>query len=290
MLTLENEHLIATVAPKGAEVQRLFGKHTGLEYLWGGRADAWPRHSPLLFPFIGSLTQGKYLLDGKTWSMGSHGFCRDAEFKVAESGPTSARLVYTDSEATRSQYPFAFVLEVGYELVGDGLKTTWTVTNLSATPMPFSIGAHPGFSTKMLPADQFSDYSLQFSRPESLQALEWNEPTLLLKRSVKDYGVSDRLELKHELFDAVALVFEGIQSPVTLKSRVHGHGVRYEFPGFPWMTVWSPKGKQADFVCLEPWFGIPDYEDGPFEAKAKRGVRWLEPRDQFKAEQRWHVF
>ena len=55
MITLTNEMLRATIAPKGAELQSLFNKQTGLEYMWSGDAAYWGKHSPVLFPIVGGL-------------------------------------------------------------------------------------------------------------------------------------------------------------------------------------------------------------------------------------------
>ena len=41
---------------------------------------------------------------------------------------------------------------------------------------------------------------------------------------------------------------------LTLLGTKSGHGVRVEFPGFPYIGVWSA-AHDAPFVALEPWLG-----------------------------------
>ena len=54
MITLENDFIKVDIAGKGAELQGLFSKETKIEYLWNGDSAFWGKHSPVLFPIVGS--------------------------------------------------------------------------------------------------------------------------------------------------------------------------------------------------------------------------------------------
>ena len=72
---------IQTVS-KGAEL--ISAKLNGIEKIHDGK-NFWNRHSPVLFPIVGKLKDGKTTIGGKTYEMGQHGFARDMEFeKIAE--------------------------------------------------------------------------------------------------------------------------------------------------------------------------------------------------------------
>jgi galactose mutarotase-like enzyme len=60
MIILETQNLCATIAPKGAELQSLFNKKTGIEYMWSGDASYWGKYSPVLFPIVGRLKNDTY--------------------------------------------------------------------------------------------------------------------------------------------------------------------------------------------------------------------------------------
>ena len=64
---ISNEYISITVSDLGAELQSIVKE--GQEYLWNGDAKYWPERSPLLFPFVGRFTNGKYLLDGKEYEI-----------------------------------------------------------------------------------------------------------------------------------------------------------------------------------------------------------------------------
>ena len=81
-VVLENEALKVTINSFGAELASIRGKETDTEYLWNADAKFWKRSAPVLFPFVGSLKNKEYHYEGKTYSMGQHGFARDMEFAV----------------------------------------------------------------------------------------------------------------------------------------------------------------------------------------------------------------
>ena len=76
------------------------------------------RHAPILFPLIGRLREGCYLLGGKRFDAPTHGFCRDTAFAVERLSPTAVRFTTVDDAQTREAYPFAFSFSVEYALEG----------------------------------------------------------------------------------------------------------------------------------------------------------------------------
>ncbi len=60
LYTLENEWLCVTVADHGAELKSMKEKADGTEYLWNGDPSWWKYSSPVLFPIVGKLADGKY--------------------------------------------------------------------------------------------------------------------------------------------------------------------------------------------------------------------------------------
>ena len=82
MYAIENQSLQVSIHPKGAELQRLYRKDYQLEYIWGGDPAFWGKHSPLLFPIVGTLKGNTYYFEGKGYSLSRHGFARDREFAM----------------------------------------------------------------------------------------------------------------------------------------------------------------------------------------------------------------
>ena len=137
--------LSASVDPLGAELCSL-KDHEGRQYLFDGDPAWWAGSAPLLFPIVGGLNGGRYKLEGRDHALPRHGFARRSWFELIDRTAASARFRLTDSVATRSAYPFAFVLEVAFALAGATLTIEATVRNPGGEPLPFSFGFHPAFA------------------------------------------------------------------------------------------------------------------------------------------------
>jgi len=281
---LQNELLSAAVSETGAELQSLKLLSSGTEYLWQGDPAWWPSRAPLLFPIVGGLPGGAYTHEGKTYKIGNHGFARKRPFTVVEAGETHAVLRLVDTEETRQAYPFPFLLEVGFALEAQSLAITWTVTNPGAAPLPFAIGAHPGFNVPLSPGHTLSDYALRFEKKETLTRRFLNEENaacpLAMDESVLADG--DLIPLAPNLFDRGALVFSGQKSGrITLGSRTGKRSVSVQFSGFTHLGLWSKPG--APYVCIEPWFGIMGRETAPVELASREGMLRLDPGKTWSA-------
>ncbi len=134
---------------------------------------------------------------------------------------------------------------------------TFTVENTGSENLLFSVGAHPAFAVPLANETKYQDYYLKFSQnehagiwPLSAEGLIESTPTPLLKNE-------QRLPLKKELFYNDALVFKNLKSnSISIASDRTPHGLQVDFTGFPYIGIWA--AKDADFVCIEPWFGITD--------------------------------
>src|SRR5258707_13201188 len=104
MVTIENEMLKAVINPKGAELSSLLHKANGLEYLWSGDPAYWGKHSPVLFPIVGSLKDNAYVYNGKAYQLGRHGFAREKQFAVEEQQHDSITFLLRSTDETMQVY------------------------------------------------------------------------------------------------------------------------------------------------------------------------------------------
>ncbi len=281
MFTIENQQLKVLIHPKGAELQSIFHKGRRMEYLWNGDPAYWGKHSPLLFPIVGTLKKDTYYYRDKAYTMSRHGFARDSQFEAERERPDAITLLLRSDPATRLKFPFDFALRVSYQLLPEGLRTGYAVVNDSKEDMYFSIGGHPAFALPFIPGTNYGDYYLEFDRretmprwPISADGLIGNDPLPLLNDTrrlplSKDLFAKDALVLKHPVSDAV-----------TLASDKTEHGLRIEFGGFPFLGIWA--AKNADFICIEPWCGIADGVDADQQLVHKEGINRLAPEGLFE--------
>lgn len=278
--TLKKDRIEIRVDTLGAELKSI--RCDGWEYLWQGDPAYWTGQSPILFPIIGGLPDGRYTWKGKSYEMGPHGFARKMEFELA--GRTDDTLTFriTDNSHTRAQYPFSFVLEVFYTISGNTLHEGFRVQNTGEEEMPFSVGGHPGFNCPLEPGKEFTDYSLRFEKPESLLRRIKRDGLLCGESQV---FLDDRAEkeLTHGLFYDDAVILKDLASRwVELSSDEGGRSVRVDFTGFPDLGIWSCRN-DGPYVCIEPWFGVDSTKGDSGAFEEKEGLRLLSAGDTFEA-------
>ena len=166
MFTIEDDRLRVGIHPKGAELHHIFHKEHRLDYLWGGDPAFWGKHSPLLFPIVGTLKDNTYFYQDRAYHLPRHGFARDREFVLEELSADSIRLLLRWDAGTLAIFPFSFELRVSYRVTYEGLKTTYRVDNPAEMPLYFSIGGHPAFNLPLTPETVYSDYYLEFDQRE----------------------------------------------------------------------------------------------------------------------------
>ncbi len=273
MPTIENNDISVEVSTLGAELQRITGKHTGLEYMWNADPAYWAKHAPLLFPIVGTLKANTYIYEGKEYHLPRHGFAREMEFELYQQSGHSLTFRLTSNAVTLAKYPFPFELYVEYSIAGSSLNVSYRVVNTGEKPMYFSIGGHPAFKVPLFEGDAYNDYILEFNQVEN--AGRW-----LLDNGLLETGTAplledtDRLPLRKELFEADAIVLKQLKSTkVRLVQEETRKGFEFDFNGFPYLGIWA--AKEADFVCIEPWCGIADSVDSNQQLVEKEGVNEL---------------
>lgn len=268
----------AVIRRKGAQMISFKGSD-GREVMWQADPAVWPNYAPVLFPVCGMPKDEQVIIDGVTYPMAKHGFTRNPDFDVLKVGDDFVELVLTPTEESRPQYPFEFAFHVIYTLRENGFRADFVVENRDERVMPFCVGGHPGFIIPMEDGAAYTDYQLVFPMVEEGRNLLVPGGRLVDGEEIIPFENGTILPLNHDLFDERdALVFADLHSrSVDLVHRTSGHGLRFRYPKMEVLAVWSMPKKNADYVCLEPWHGMPGQvtESGKFEDKPF--VTLLEP-------------
>ena len=273
-ITIKNQQLTATINPKGAELNSL--KSVSTEYIWEGNAKYWGKHSPVLFPIVGTLKNNSYLFNGQVYALSRHGFARDNNFNVKSQTEDSVVFSLTSNDDTRRVYPFDFELELAYTLIANTLHLEYRVTNNGESVMPFSIGAHPAFA---LPGN-FESYSLKFEKAEPLESVQLVDDLLSEKITTlpAENGV---LPLSYKLFENDALIFKSLLSDSVTIAKNGNDYIKVSYADFPHLGIWTKES--APFLCIEPWQGYSDSPDTRGNLIEKEGVILLEAGKKYTA-------
>lgn len=280
MITIENETLKVEINPKGAELTSLYHKMHQQEYMWSGDPAFWGKHSPVLFPVVGTLKNNTYVYKGHTYQLGRHGFARDKQFVVDKQLPDTVSFLLKHTEETLQVFPFAFDLYIRYTLAGNALAVSYDVINTGKEDMYFSVGGHPAFKVPLTTDTTYEDYILEFNQSETAPRWPISPDGLIEITSLPLLKQSDRLPLAKALFQQDAIVLKELHSTkVTLRSDKTARGLQFDFPGFPFLGIWA--AKNADFVCIEPWCGIADSVDTDQQLENKEGINKLMAGERF---------
>ena len=282
---LENDTVKVELESFGAEIKSLVKKENNREIMWGADPAFWGKTAPFLFPFIGKLQDERFVHEGVTYPADKHGFGQRVEYEVAVQEEDRVVFRFVDTEETYAKYPFHFELDIEYVLLDNAIRENWYVKNTGDGDMYFSIGGHAAFA-----CPQAGKEGLRNGQYVKLYGAE--HKSMIFSLTLDDKGlVTDELriiDLKNgsfvitkEMFEKDALIFDG--EGITAAALLDKNGeeyVRVECNAPVW-GIWSHPDEKAGYVCLEPWYGICDYEgyDGtlaerPYTQVAKPGETW----------------
>lgn len=283
MHTLKNDVLTVEVSEHGAELHSI--RKGATEYLWQADPKFWARHSPVLFPIVGSVWDKLYRVDGKVYELGQHGFARDMDFVKVEGNDTEVFYRLESNEETLKKYPWPFRLEIGYKLKGNAIEVIWRVYNPGTEEMYFQIGAHPAFYYPGYDPETDERGYFSFDRSEGLECIRIMEKGCVdaVTKYPLEIPQDGLLPLRKDTFDVI--------DTIMLQDSQIGRVTLHRNDGTPWLSLkftapvvglWSPPTKNAPFICIEPWYGRCDRAGYTGDYRQKDWVNRLEPGKEFE--------
>lgn len=252
---------------------------------------AWKNHATILFPAVGGLRENSSRFRGKTITFrGNHGLARYRDFtlKSAEEKEGGFEVVYQldSDEESLQQYPFHFSLQLRYRLSGTNLALTFSVENRGEEEMPFQCGWHPGFSTRLLPEMERSEWEVRLGAEKFTRFHVVDNGDSWLTGEKETVETAGPLTFSdHELYCTLMFGIEETDKRVcTMSHSASGRSIEVHFPDFPHLGLWA--NKEQDYICIEPWQGMDDHvNQEPFEEKV--GMMFLKAGE--KAEKRAEI-
>jgi galactose mutarotase-like enzyme len=275
MITLSNSILTANIKSLGAELCSLTDQNNK-EYIWEGNLNFWGKHSPILFPIVGTLKNNCYHHDGKTYNLTRHGFSREMEFEIINKIQNSVTFSLRSSKETLKLFPFDFELQLIYTIVDASLIIEYKVINNGVNKMPFAIGAHPAFAVP----NKFKNYSLAFEKEELLE-YHLLENDLISDVTKKIVLHEKQVALNYTLFENDALIFKKLRSNSVTILENQKPFLKVNFEDFPSLGIWTKVN--APFICIEPWYGFSDTINSTGNLFDKEGIQILNAAETFNS-------
>ncbi len=247
-VSLENDYLKVRINEKGAELNSLISKDTGLEYMWSGDPAFWGKTSPILFPIVGTLKKDSYSYQNKLYKLSRHGFARDSTFQIVAQQEDSVIFSLSSTPASREKYPFDFELQIGYQLIEDNLEVNYMVENTGPDVLYFSIGAHPAFKVPLVKGTAYEDQYLEFNETENSGRWPIVAEGLIKNAPIPFLRHTSILKLTRTLFNEDALVFKDLKSDkISIKSKGACAWIGFSFWRLP--ISWNMGSQECGF-CL----------------------------------------
>lgn len=257
LVTISSGSLTARINPMGAELWSLTDAN-GAEYMTDADPAFWGGHAPVLFPVVGSVAHDHIRVGGTEYQMPRHGFARRSLFVPVLVEADHARFRLVDSLATRSAYPFSFVLELDYRVNGMTLEVEAWVTNTNDDDaLPFSFGYHPAFAWPLPGGADKAAHKLVFQHdePGDIRRVS-KESGLLLPESEPTPVRGRELVLSSDLFQADAMIWIEPENWCLSYGADGGSWLHLAFPECSALGLWQVPG--AKYICIEPWAGHAD--------------------------------
>ncbi|MBR3254621.1 MAG: aldose 1-epimerase family protein [Clostridia bacterium] len=257
--------------PQGAEIISI--KVDGKEKLHDGKKD-WNRNAPVLFPIVGQIKDGETIIEGKTYKMGQHGFARDMEFEqIADN-----TYILKYNKETLEKYPYKFELTIAHKVINETtVETEYQIKNLDSKKIYFGLGGHPAFIC------DYKNAEIEFEKEENKLQIYQLQNGLIKEKPENSSKFTDgkTIKLNSNIFDNDAIIMKNLKSnKITLKEN--GKTIlKFDFTDFPILAIWSKK--DANFLCIEPWFNTADTVNHNGKYIEKEGIISLEPQKIFKA-------
>lgn len=268
-MILTNNNITIEVSSLGAELTSL--KKDNIEYLWQANPDFWKRYSPILFPIVGRLLDDEYIYDNSIYKLSQHGFARDLEFDLIDQKENYVSYKLVSSKKTLKKYPFEFELIISYTLTDNKVIVGYEVINKDSKELPFQIGGHPAFNfdvgSSITIGCETNRYML--NKTPYIQSIEKNV-------------YIDSIIINDETFVDDALIYNSVNK-IEMKDKEKA--IEINCKHFPYIGIWSKvlNSKMAPFICIEPWFGIADFNNHNKQFTEKKGMNFLKPNEVFKA-------
>ena len=267
IIKLENTNFAAEISTKGAELQNLINKTNGKDIIWQGDKSVWGNHAPILFPFVARCLGGHFFIEGKDCEYTrNHGFARDLEWKCILQTLDSAAFELTQSDDTLYRFPYSFIVKTEYKLTEKGIDWKIIVKNTDNKSFKFSTGTHAAFSMN---GNKAEDFVVEFEKKEPLTAVLCT-PEGYIKTD--ENGKAPVTELYGEKDAGIIPVtstgfgnghlFTNITSDwIGLRNTKDNSIIKIQTKGFPYCMIWQNTAGTPQFVCIEPWQGLPDTEN-----------------------------
>ena len=260
MYTIENEFLRIMVDEIGGAMSSIYDKVNNTSLMYSKDDRSWGGTDVVIFPVIAALKDKKYLFDGKEYYLKNHGIIRYERLSLKEQKSNKLILEFNSNQKTLALYPFEFHFEVIYELNVNKLNISYLVRNDSKNKMYFSVGGHPAIKTSGFENSEgfeFENTKLMFNDSIKTKKFILNEAGNLII-GCEDVVLKKEINLNKKMITESKTLIYDAKDIKNVTLQTNGYSFNFDISKALVLAIWTWPG-YGDYVCVEPWWGIPDY-------------------------------
>ena len=275
--TLKSESMKFAFSDIGAELISATD-NSAQEFIWTAEEEIWNEHSPVLFPLCGRILGGEYTYKGNTYKMGCHGFFSSSLTEVIFYNETKIVFRLKSNEQTLKVYPFDFEVDITYTAEANKLSVRADIKNSGNEILPFMYGAHPGFNLPLEQGLKFSDYKILFENNPITIYHQQNGPFVNPKGEKIEFKDGIMTLSSDAIRDAGTLIFSGTGNKAKLFSEHSEKNIEVSFDDqFKYLCFWKADHPKANYICIEPWTGVPSDGITPEDFETRASMERLNP-------------
>lgn len=257
---IENELYRISISSIGASITNIYDKAKSIELEHQVDDGGWDFQDIVAFPAIGI---GEYKFKGQVLKNPKrHGFVRDRDFLCTKPSKNSALLTYNSSDIDYQYYPFQFSLEILYTIEKDTLFLTFKVKNKSNQIMYYHIGNQIGFRVNKQAVIDLCKNNIYYP-------LIGNYVNIGKKEKLHDLVAID--PNLFQMLDTIVLINKTGQTIL----RTNTHTITFNMES-PLISIWT-NPHNPNFVCIDPWWGVPEFRKGPLRVEKCKFANKLSP-------------
>lgn len=278
MLIIENDFLKIELNKHGACLKSIFDKRKNKELLYQPDGRSWSGQDVVIFPVIAALKNHRYKVDGKSYSLKNHGLIRYNDVYLVNQTEEEITLGFDDNEETLILYPFKFHFEVTYKLENDKISIKYHVINKNDKTMYFSVGGHPALGVNLINGE-FENVAIEVDGVFHKQYLLNEEGSQIVGE--RNINISGYKKLSKEEITAYHTLIYDARNVKSIKLNINDNCFIFDVLNAPVVAMWSME-ETGNFICVEPWWGLPDYDIPEEEISKKKEIIELDPQKEFE--------
>jgi len=280
MVVLENEFLRVTINEMGGSLDSIYDKKRNNEIMYEIDSRSWSSKDIVIFPFVARLKNNTYTVDNNEYSMKNHGIIRYNKLNVWEKSNEKCVLYLDSNKDTLKEYPYIFHFEVIYLLDHNKISINYKIVNTDNKPIYYEYGGHPAIKVDGIEKDngfEIQNTILEFESNIETQKFNLDESGSYIVDKTMVSIPSEFIISKEKIEESKTLIFDAKNIDRCILKTL-GYRFYFDIKDFQILALWTYPG-YGNYLCVEPWNGIPDIFNPNRELKCKPYIHSLNPNE-----------